>query len=262
MKYILLISMFILTFLDSPAQEGTFPADYSSALQKALSGLSKMDPLKQGNKKMALDVASVTGYLLDGTALRGNQLFKYLSSPDYSADPFVDSLNEVKVLVFRSASASEKLARQQVMSRRTVDSSRVGNVAPTFMFTDMLDNKIDLLSLRGKVIVMNFWFINCKPCLLEIPDLNRLVETFKGKEVVFLGIALDSRKELVTFLSQQEFHYTIIPEGEEVVRSYGISSYPTHIVIDQQGKIIHHSTGLTPSTVSDIEIKIKNALSK
>ena len=48
-----------------------------------------------------------------------------------------------------------------------------------FKTTDMNGNKINTQDLKGKTIVMNFWFINCPPCRTEIPHLNKLVDKYK-----------------------------------------------------------------------------------
>ena len=55
-----------------------------------------------------------------------------------------------------------------------------------FKTTDINRNKLNLQEMKGKIVVFNFWFINCPPCKREIPELNKLVE--KYKEVVVLAI--------------------------------------------------------------------------
>ncbi|MGK0324190.1 MAG: thiol-disulfide isomerase/thioredoxin, partial [Psychroserpens sp.] len=61
---------------------------------------------------------------------------------------------------------------------------------------DIEGNSHTLESLKGKVVVINFWFINCKPCVAEIPDLNKLKAKFNNKDAVFVAIALDSKPSL------------------------------------------------------------------
>ena len=54
---------------------------------------------------------------------------------------------------------------------------------------------------------MNFWFINCPPCRAEIPELNKLVDSFKTNDkVVFIAVALDDKQSLETFLEQSPFN--------------------------------------------------------
>ncbi len=52
-------------------------------------------------------------------------------------------------------------------------------------------------------MVLNFWFIGCAPCRVEMPGLNQLVSEFKGKDVVFIAFATDAAEDLQTFLKEK-----------------------------------------------------------
>ena len=69
--------------------------------------------------------------------------------------------------------------------------AQVGLDAPDFSAADMNGKTYSLSSLKGKIVVINFWFVECKPCLIEMPDLNEIVEKYKSEEVVFLAFALN-----------------------------------------------------------------------
>src|SRR6476660_784019 len=72
-----------------------------------------------------------------------------------------------------------------------------GKKLELFTTKDLNGNPVDLVNARGKIIVLNFWFINCGAFRKEIPDLNKLVEQFKdNKDVLFIGVSLDSPKDL------------------------------------------------------------------
>ena len=128
--------------------------------------------------------------------------------------------------------------------------------------TDLQGNKIDLKNNEGKITVVNFWFINCPPCRMEIPELNELVTKYASDSVRFVAIALDEKYELETFLKQMPFHYAIVDGGRNLAGKYGIQSYPTHAVIDQQGKVYFHTTGLSVNTVYCLEKSIRELLFK
>jgi len=126
-----------------------------------------------------------------------------------------------------------------------------------FSTKDINGNKIKINDLKGKVVVMNFWFINCPPCRKEIPFLNELVEQYKDSTgVVFIGIALDSKSELREFLKKEPFNYTIIDNGRFITGKYGITAYPTHLVLDKEGKVYFHTYGFGNTTVEWIQQSI------
>jgi len=128
--------------------------------------------------------------------------------------------------------------------------------------TDINGNKIDLKKNEGKITVLNFWFINCPPCRMEIPELNSLVEKHGADSVRFVAIALDEKFALEEFLRTMPFHYKIVDQGRYLTEQYRIQSYPTHVVIDQEGKVYFHTTGLAPNTVYWIEKCIKELQAK
>ena len=64
-------------------------------------------------------------------------------------------------------------------------------------FKDVNDNIIDLSTLRGKTVVVNFWSTWCPPCIEEMPMFNELQNQWKDKNVVFVGIAADQADLLI-----------------------------------------------------------------
>ena len=127
---------------------------------------------------------------------------------------------------------------------------RTGSRFSHFKTTDINGNKINTKSLAGKIIVLNFWFINCPPCRMEMPELSKLSDTYKSdNSIVFLAIALDKKYDLEQLLKGARFGYTIIDNGRFITDQYHINSYPTNVIVDQNGKIYFHSSGLSIATV-------------
>ena len=140
---------------------------------------------------------------------------------------------------------------------------KTGEIFKSFKTSDINGNKIDLKTLKGKILVINFWFIDCNPCRREIPDLNKMVDSFKTNDkVVFLAVALDDRSSLKVFLKQFAFHYTILDGGQFIANQYRIKSYPTHVVVDPEMKVYFHTTGLGLNTVYWIKKSITELLEK
>ena len=128
--------------------------------------------------------------------------------------------------------------------------------------TDINGNKIDLRNNAGKVTVVNFWFIACQPCRTEMPELNKLVEKYAADSVCFVAIGLDSKREIENFLKLYPFTYSIVDDGRYLAEGQGVRSYPTHVVIDREGKVYFHTSGLSTNTVYWIEKSIKELLAK
>lgn len=165
--------------------------------------------------------------------------------------------------LFRLTEEQAALRKQMMASIKPRESTffKTGEKIASFNERDMNGERFNLKEMQGKVVVVNFWFINCPPCRQEIPELNELVEIFKtNQEVVFIGIALDEKYELADFLKQTPFNYHIVANGRFTAQKYGINSYPTHLVLDKEGKVAFHTTGFGPGTPNAVKTAIETAL--
>lgn len=114
-----------------------------------------------------------------------------------------------------------------------------GTVAPNFTATTIDGQQIELSKLKGKVVVLNFWFTRCKPCIAEMPDLNKLVEHYSSNDVAFISFAPEDKAKLEVFFEKHPFKFTAVPEAETIRRDifklFGI--WPYSVIIDHKGKI-------------------------
>ena len=105
--------------------------------------------------------------------------------------------------------------------------------------------------LRGSVVLLNFWATWCGPCIMEIPDLNRLQEKYQDKGLEVVGITLTSGPpEIISkFAEDQGMNYKVLTdimgsETEIVTNMYGqatgapITGVPTSFIIDRDGYIV------------------------
>lgn len=113
-----------------------------------------------------------------------------------------------------------------------------GTQLPTLSFKTLNGESYDTSSLAGKILVINFWFMKCAPCRSEFPAFNKLVEEYKGKNILFLGFTPDKIATLKPdFFQQNRFDFLIIPDGQLIANDFFISGYPTTYIVDQQGNV-------------------------
>ncbi len=114
---------------------------------------------------------------------------------------------------------------------------------------DMHGNKINTKNLKGKIIAVNYWYATCVPCTSEIPELNKIADKYKNdSNVVFISIAKDDKNTIEQFLKLHPFKYAIIDDGSFITSENNINSYPTNVVVDQNGKVYFHTSGLSSNT--------------
>jgi thiol-disulfide isomerase/thioredoxin len=117
---------------------------------------------------------------------------------------------------------------------------------PDFSFVDISGNKIQKKDLLGKVIVINFWFTSCQPCINEMPLLNNLVAAYKDSNVVFIAPALSSKESIDRLLKKYTFNYQIVPDQEDYAGKLRVENFPTHIIADKKGIVRQVEIGYNP----------------
>lgn len=135
-----------------------------------------------------------------------------------------------------------------------------GSSLPDFNFVDLNGNAYNAQTAKGKVVVLNCWYIHCQVCNEEMPELNKIVKQLENrKDIVFIGLAFDKADSLRQFLTKKEFRYAIIPEKENYLRNeLGIVYYPTHIIVNRQGKI----KKIIEGSVSELVNRLNEELTK
>jgi peroxiredoxin len=162
----------------------------------------------------------------------------------------------------RPVTAAEKEARIKLLHGGN-DIIKTGMPLPVFSLADLEGKQYQLAELKGKVVVLNFWFIGCSPCRKEIPELNALAEKYAGRDdIVFLAIALDKKEQLQQFLQQHPFKYAIVAEGKKASVQYDINGYPTNLVVDKEGIVRFYHTGYGNGTISDLGRSVKKYLKR
>lgn len=102
------------------------------------------------------------------------------------------------------------------------------------------NEKISLSFLRGKVILLDFWFKNCGPCIESVPHLNAINTKFKSSRFEILSInTWDSKKDIEWFCKKHGVNYKVLMNGKELAEKYGAFAFPTIIIIDKEGKVLY-----------------------
>ena len=128
---------------------------------------------------------------------------------------------------------------------RVINPRQEGTFVPKFDIPDIDAKWVNTEELKGKVIVLNFWFIGCVGCMDEIPKLSALADKFDGNDdVVFLAIANNTPQQLRAYLRANKFNYRHIGQGLALVKLFEFSGYPKNIVVGRDGKIVYWRSGI------------------
>jgi cytochrome c biogenesis protein CcmG/thiol:disulfide interchange protein DsbE len=116
-------------------------------------------------------------------------------------------------------------------------------VAPQFDLPSLTSGrKLSLASLRGKVVVVNFWASWCVGCQDEADDLNALAARWKPKGVVFVGVdAQDLSSDARSFARAHDVRYDLVHASDDSIKDrYGVTGFPETFVIGRNGRALYH----------------------
>ena len=116
----------------------------------------------------------------------------------------------------------------------------VGKAAPDFDLETPDGKSVSLKSLRGQVVVLDFWATWCGPCKMAMPGIQKVHDQFKGKPVRVFGVNCWERGgDPVKFMKEKSYTYGLLLKGDKVADTYKVSGIPTFYVIDTEGKIAY-----------------------
>ncbi len=138
----------------------------------------------------------------------------------------------------------------------------IDTIAPKWELTSLTGEKVKLDELKGQLVLIDFFYKSCYPCMLALPALQALHIKYKDKGLRIIGIDPYDKKEddIAAFLAKRGVTYTVLLEGKDATKDYRISGYPTLYLIDRNGKIVFTQVGYGKGIEDVIEDAIKKNL--
>ncbi|MDL2145226.1 MULTISPECIES: TlpA family protein disulfide reductase [Flavobacterium] len=127
-------------------------------------------------------------------------------------------------------------------SKAQVVGTDIGDIAPEIDLPDTKGNNIVLSSLRGELVLVDFWASWCGPCIKEQPELIKLYNTYSGKFSIY-SVSMDTKKALWTgAIAKQKLPWTQVSDlkywNSPVIGDYMLQSVPLNFLIDKNGIIL------------------------
>ncbi len=137
-----------------------------------------------------------------------------------------------------------------------------GTIAPNWSLTSLKDKTVNLSDYKGELVLIDFFYKSCYPCMSALPALQNLHEKYNAKGLKLIGIDPYDTKDddIDNFLAKRGVTYTVLLGGKDVAKEYHVSAYPTIYLIDKKGKVLFTQVGYGDETEKKIEELIRKNL--
>ena len=154
------------------------------------------------------------------------------------------------------ADKATRLPKTTAASLTKTESKDESKDEPELTLKDLDGKDVSLASLKGKVVLVNFWATWCEPCKIEIPELIELQQEYGPKGFTVLGIAMndEGRPAVAPFVQKEKFdtdagkstmNYPIVIGNDAAGDKFGgLLGYPTSVLLSRDGKQVKRITGL------------------
>jgi peroxiredoxin len=130
--------------------------------------------------------------------------------------------------------------RTGLVARRPGWRPKATEAAPDFHLPNLDGNPVRLADFKGKVIFLNFWATWCPPCIQEMPWMETVYRTLKGREFAMLAISIDKEGKEIVRPFMRKYSLTLpvlIDRDKKVAALYGITGIPETFIINKQGAV-------------------------
>ena len=163
------------------------------------------------------------------------------------------SLSEFKI------PADYELSYFNISKPKQPSTLKKGNRFPEFTFKNEKNEIINSVDLKGKLVVIDYWYKACLPCIKAMPFLEEINKKYGGEKLIVLGMNSKdkNRKEINNYLKQIKVSYPTLFTTEEFTDSCKVSAYPTIYLIDKKGELLASYIGYNQKYEQELELLIQ-----
>jgi len=134
----------------------------------------------------------------------------------------------------------------------------VGKPLPDFTGLTTNGKSFSSIELKEQIVVINFWFENCPPCIAEMPELSALQKRFASQKIRFIGITHDNPKSARRFQKKHDYNYQIVTLSPDEIRKLNTNhGFPCNVLVGKDGKILYATANIS---FSDPAFKQKSTI--
>ena len=261
------ILLFIFLVSNGILSAQTYP--FLSSSTKKIQQKEYLDYLNGNLKKADSIHKSVSCFLENGAKYNQNYLDSITKTKEgyrYATKLFRDTIsNKFSYVLYKRSKEEVKETNRDFNNYIKVDGKNrkklLNSVLNDLTLLDLNGEVHSLETEQDKIIVIDFWFINCAACIKEMPELNALKEIIGTANVSWFGVTYDPKEKVQRFLEKVKFDYTIIPDSKHLTDRFDIRFYPTTLILDENRKVVYTGKfGFMEGRVEEIKSVLQKLL--
>ena len=136
------------------------------------------------------------------------------------------------------------------------------NLVPDFELVTLSGDYLTAEDLRGKVILLDFWFTSCPPCIKAVPSLRRMSRRMADDPFVLLSISTDDdQATLREFVARNGMEWPQVwDKNHELARKLKVEGYPTYLLVNHEGEIVYSTRGWSERSEIELAQKVASAV--
>jgi peroxiredoxin len=205
-----------------------------------------------------------------GKVIAKEDYYKAAQTGDYSFKPVKDK--QGKVMEFTLVPNS-KIDTAKNKNRVTISTTNPeafsgllpGASLPFFRAKNLTGETVLSESLKGKIVVFNFWLTRFPACIETMPEWNKLFLKYENNpNVVFIAPTGEKADSVKAFMSEDStgFFYSVIPDAKDLINKFNVRTYPSNIIFDQHGRVYASKSCWNNSLVSKLDADIRKLLAQ
>ncbi|MBE9597748.1 TlpA disulfide reductase family protein [Pedobacter sp. MC2016-24] len=152
---------------------------------------------------------------------------------------------------------------EKELDKNKYETLKIGSLAPKFSAVNVRNGRsVSHEVLKGKVVLLDFWYLSCMPCKMLIPKIQRLRDKFKSEDVAIVGINVrdTSAKEIRKFLKERKILFSQYYMAESMMADYKLYAFPTTMIVGRDGQVKLVEIGEGEDTEQKLEQAIRKEL--
>ncbi len=116
----------------------------------------------------------------------------------------------------------------------------IPQIAPNLDISRWIGESLSLDQLRGKVVLLDMWALSCKPCIIALPDVQKVHDKFKDHGLIVIAVHSSGGnfKKISQFIEKNNYSFSVGVDAGKTLRSYAVFGIPSYYLIDKRGCLV------------------------